>query len=98
MHYTGTTRVGKDGESEVNTSTGREPPSKAEPREGGEHAGRKATALEWQDAYSLIEPLMDNDGIYSWPFDSLFSVDVRFYRFNSATASGIRRISLTGGY
>lgn len=63
-------------------STGREPPSKAEPRVDGEHAGRKPTTVEWQDAYSLIEPLMDNDGIYSWPFDSLFSVDVRFYRFN----------------
>jgi AraC family transcriptional activator of pobA len=39
----------------------------------------------WQDPCSVIEPLLNADGIYSWPFDPLLPVDVRFQIFDRRT-------------
>jgi len=39
----------------------------------------------WQNPCSVIEPLMNADGIYSWPFDPLLPVDVRFLMFDRRT-------------
>lgn len=36
----------------------------------------------WRNAKSILEPLMDTQGYYTWTFDPLFPVDVRFYTYN----------------
>lgn len=35
--------------------------------------------FKWENAFSLIEPQINADGLHVWPFDSAFPVDVRFY-------------------
>ena len=36
----------------------------------------------WRNAHSILEPLMNVQGFYTWSFDPLFPVDVRFYTYN----------------
>lgn len=36
----------------------------------------------WRNAHLVLEPLMNAEGYYTWSFDPLFPVDVRFYTFN----------------
>jgi mannose-6-phosphate isomerase-like protein (cupin superfamily) len=36
----------------------------------------------WQSPKSVIGPRMNDQGFYSWPFDSQSPVDVRFYTYN----------------
>jgi hypothetical protein len=33
----------------------------------------------WQNAHSLIDPLINSHGFYSWSFNPLMPVDVSFY-------------------
>ncbi len=35
--------------------------------------------LHWENAFSLIDPQINAEGIHVWPFDSAFPLDVRFY-------------------
>ena len=35
--------------------------------------------LHWENAFSLIEPQINAEGLHVWPFDPAFPVDVRFY-------------------
>jgi AraC-like DNA-binding protein/quercetin dioxygenase-like cupin family protein len=37
--------------------------------------------IVWEDAYSIIEPQINAEGVHVWPFDSSFPVDVRFLVF-----------------
>jgi AraC-like DNA-binding protein len=36
----------------------------------------------WRNAHSILEPLMNAQGFYTWSFDPLFPVDVSFYTYN----------------
>jgi len=36
----------------------------------------------WRNAHSILAPLMNIQGFYTWSFDPLFPVDVRFYTYN----------------
>jgi AraC-like DNA-binding protein len=35
--------------------------------------------LRWENAFSLIDPQINADGVHVWPFDPAFPLDVRFY-------------------
>ncbi len=35
--------------------------------------------LKWENAFSLIEPQINADGVHVWPFDPAFPLDARFY-------------------
>ncbi len=35
--------------------------------------------IKWENAFSLIEPQINADGLHIWPFDPTFAMDVRFY-------------------
>ena len=35
--------------------------------------------LHWENAFSLIEPQINAEGLHVWPFDPSFPLDVRFY-------------------
>ncbi len=35
--------------------------------------------LNWENAFSLIDPQINAEGIHVWPFDPAFPMDVRFY-------------------
>jgi AraC-like DNA-binding protein len=35
--------------------------------------------LNWENAFSLIDPQINADGVHVWPFDPAFPLDVRFY-------------------
>jgi AraC-like DNA-binding protein len=37
----------------------------------------------WENAFSLIDPQINAEGIHLWPFDAACPVDVRFYRYDS---------------
>jgi AraC-like DNA-binding protein len=39
--------------------------------------------MHWQNAYSVIDSRTDAHGVFSWSFDPLFPVDVRFYTYNN---------------
>lgn len=45
----------------------------------------------WQCPKSLIDPRMDDQGSYSWSFDSLCPVDVRFYTYTKHTHLRLNR-------
>lgn len=38
--------------------------------------------LNWENAFSLIDPQINAEGIHVWPFDPSFSLDVRFYVYD----------------
>ncbi len=38
--------------------------------------------MDWQNANPILEPLMNAQGLYTWSFDPLFPVDVRFYTYD----------------
>jgi AraC-like DNA-binding protein len=35
--------------------------------------------LSWENAFSLIDPQINAEGVHVWPFDPAFPLDVRFY-------------------
>lgn len=35
--------------------------------------------LHWENAFALIDPQINAEGLHVWPFDSSFPLDVRFY-------------------
>jgi AraC family transcriptional regulator, transcriptional activator of pobA len=35
--------------------------------------------INWENAYSLIDPQINAEGLHVWPFDPAFPLDVRFY-------------------
>ena len=35
--------------------------------------------LNWENAFSLIDPQINAEGVHVWPFDPAFPLDVRFY-------------------
>ena len=39
------------------------------------------TKQNWEDGYAVINPQITADGNHKWPFDPLFPIDVRFFRF-----------------
>ena len=39
--------------------------------------------MRWHNAYSVIDSRTDTNGLFSWSFDPLFPVDVRFYTYNN---------------
>lgn len=39
--------------------------------------------INWEDAYSIIEPQISAQMVHVWPFFSAFPIDVRFLRFGS---------------
>lgn len=41
-----------------------------------------ATRLRWENAFSLIDPQINAEGIHLWPFDAACPVDVRFYLYD----------------
>ena len=45
----------------------------------------------WQNPFSVIDPLMNSEGVYSWSFDPLLPIDVRFYIFNKRTNLRLNR-------
>ena len=45
----------------------------------------------WQNAHSLIDPLIDSRGFYSWSFNPLFPVDVRFYTLDKCVSLRMNR-------
>lgn len=45
----------------------------------------------WQNPHSVIDPLMNSEGVYSWSFDPLLPIDVRFYIFNKRTNLRLNR-------
>jgi AraC-like DNA-binding protein len=45
----------------------------------------------WQCPKSLIDPRMNDEGSYSWSFDPLCPVDVRFYTYNKHTNLRLNR-------
>jgi AraC-like DNA-binding protein len=42
----------------------------------------KKSDMVWRNAHLILEPLMNAEGYYTWSFDPLFPVDVRFYTYN----------------
>jgi AraC-like DNA-binding protein len=40
------------------------------------------TRLNWENAFSLIDPQINAEGVHIWPFDSACMVDVRFYIYD----------------
>lgn len=42
----------------------------------------KRTKLRWENAFSVIDPQINAEGIHLWPFDPSFAVDVRFYAYD----------------
>jgi AraC-like DNA-binding protein len=36
----------------------------------------------WENAFSLIDPQINAEGLHVWPFDLTFPLDVRFYRWD----------------
>jgi hypothetical protein len=46
----------------------------------------------WENAYSIVDPQINAEGIHLWPFDLSFPVDVRFFSFNKrASVSAWKR-------
>ena len=45
----------------------------------------------WQNAHSLIDPLINSRGFYSWSFNPLFPVDVRFYTLDKCVGLRMNR-------
>ncbi len=41
-----------------------------------------ATKLHWENAFSLIDPQINAEGVHLWPFDAACPVDVRFYLYD----------------
>jgi AraC family transcriptional regulator, transcriptional activator of pobA len=41
-----------------------------------------ATRLHWENAFSLIDPQINAEGIHLWPFDPACLVDARFYIYD----------------
>jgi AraC-like DNA-binding protein/mannose-6-phosphate isomerase-like protein (cupin superfamily) len=40
------------------------------------------TKPRWENAYSIVDPQINAEGIHLWPFDLSFPVDVRFFAFS----------------
>jgi len=40
------------------------------------------TSLRWENAFSLIDPQINAEGIHLWPFDPACLVDTRFYIYD----------------
>ncbi len=40
------------------------------------------TGLNWENAFSLINPQINAEGVHVWPFDAAFPLDVRFYMWD----------------
>lgn len=38
--------------------------------------------LNWENAFSLIDPQINAEGVHVWPFDPAFPLDVRFYMWD----------------
>lgn len=38
--------------------------------------------LHWENAFSLIDPQINAEGLHVWPFDPVFPLDVRFYMWD----------------
>lgn len=41
-----------------------------------------ASRLRWENAFSLIDPQINAEGVHLWPFDRACPVDVRFYTYD----------------
>jgi AraC-like DNA-binding protein len=41
-----------------------------------------ATRLHWENAFSLIDPQINAEGVHIWPFDHACPVDARFYVYD----------------
>jgi AraC-like DNA-binding protein len=42
---------------------------------------KEAHKLTWEQAYPLVEPQINAEGVHVWPFDPAFPIDVRFLVF-----------------
>lgn len=38
--------------------------------------------IHWENAFSVLDPQINAEGVHVWPFDSSFAVDVRFFLFD----------------
>ncbi|MGH9341074.1 MAG: helix-turn-helix domain-containing protein [Acidobacteriota bacterium] len=38
--------------------------------------------MKWQNAFSVVEPQINGEGVHEWPFDPCFPVDVSFFIFD----------------
>ena len=41
--------------------------------------GLPTRRIDWENAYPIVEPQTNADGIHQWPFDPVFPLDVRFF-------------------
>ena len=41
-----------------------------------------ASKLHWENAFSILDPQINGEGVHVWPFDPSFALDVRFFVFD----------------
>jgi len=47
--------------------------------------------MKWENPFSIIDPRMNAHGFYSWSFDPMLPVDVRFYSYSKRTNFRLNR-------
>ena len=47
--------------------------------------------MKWENPFTIIDPRMNAHGFYSWSFDPMLPVDVRFYSYSKRTNFRLNR-------